>query len=174
VLAGGHGVTKRTREQELGDFGEDRALELLKRRFDEVEKMPRNFPFFDLMAKQGARRLLIPVRTRNKFTAKGNLKKNNYNLYTKNGHFASASKVATFFGAEIVWVAVTVDTMTKRFWAYMGDVDPSKPPLPTYIPMHPDHDVPKHDCLAGDVPHEAISASWSNIEKTVSANEVQP
>jgi hypothetical protein len=55
-----------------------------------IEKMPRNFPFFDLMAKQGARRLLIPVRTRNKFTAKGVVKKNNYNLYTKKGHFDSA------------------------------------------------------------------------------------
>jgi hypothetical protein len=170
-----NGVTKRTREQELGDFGEESALRLLKHRFDEIEKMPRNFPFFDLMAKRGTRRVLITVRTRNKFTAKGKLKKSDYNLYTKPGHFDSASKVATFFGAEIVWVAVTVDTYTKTktFCAYTGDVDRSKPPLPDYIPMHPD-DVPKHECLARDKFDEAISESWSNIEKTVSGNEVQP
>jgi hypothetical protein len=172
---GERGVTK-TRKQELGNFGEDKALELLKRRFDDIDKMPPNFPFFDLMAKQGTRRLLISVRTRNKFTDKGKLKKNNYNLYTKKGHFDSASKVAIFFGAEIVWVAVTVDTKseTKTFSAYMGDVDASKPPLPEYIPMHPDRDVRKHDCLAEDVPDEAISPSWSNIKQTVSGNENQP
>jgi hypothetical protein len=172
-------VTRRktkTRKQELGDFGEDRALQkLLEKKFDKIEKMPRNFPFFDLMAKQGTRRFLIPVRTRNKFTAKGKLKKNNYNLYTKEGHFESASKIATFFGAEIVWVAVTIDTMTKTFCAYTGDVDLFKPkrPLPNYIPMRPG-DVPKHDCLARDVFDEEISESWSNIEETVSANEDTP
>jgi hypothetical protein len=163
-----------TREQELGDFGEDRALQLLKRRFDEIEKMPRNFPFFDLMAKRGADRRLITIRTRNKFTARRTLKNDNYKLYEKKGHFASASKIATFFEAEIVWVAVTVDTMstTKTFCAYMGDV--SKLRSPKSIPMDPTRDVPQHDCLARDVPDGAISASWSNIEETVSANEDQP
>ena len=78
---------------------------------------------------------------------------------------------ATFFGAEIVWVAVTVDTKTKTFCAYTGDVDTSKPPLPKYIPMHPNRDVCKHDCLARDVFDEEISASWSKIEQTVRGNK---
>jgi hypothetical protein len=171
--------SEKTREQKLGDFGEDKALQLLKHRFNDIEKMPPNFPFFDLMAKRGSRRLLISVRTRNKFTAigalkDGALKDDNYNLYTKKGHYESASKIATFFGAKIVWVAVTVDTTTKTFCAYTGDVDVSRPPLPTYIPMHPDRHVPYHDCLARDVFDEAISSSWRNIKQTVSANENQP
>jgi len=162
------------RKQALADFGEDRAYRLLKHRFNEIERMPRNFPFFDLMARQGTRTLLISVKTRSKFDASGSLKDDNYNLYTNKGHFASVSKIATFFGAKIVWVAVTVDTKTKTFCDYWGDVDPSKPPLPGYIPMHPTRHVPDHDCLASNWPDEAISDLWSNIKETVSGNEDQP
>lgn len=155
------GIAKQTRQQALGDYGEDRARELLLGRgFDPVEKMPRNFPFFDLMAKQGARRLLFSVRTRNKFTASGALKKDNYNLYTKPGHYEAAAKIAKFFRAKLCWVAVTVDTRTKTFCAYTGDV--AKLPSPKCIPMHPTKHVPHHDCLATDVLDATIVKSWSN------------
>ncbi len=156
---------RRTREQELGDFGEDKALQLLSAKDINVEKMPKNFPFFDLMAKHGARRLLIPVRTRNRFTDKGILKRDNYKLYEKHGHYESASKIETFFGAEIYWVAVTVDTTAKTYSAYMGDV--SKLRSPKHIPMHPTRDLPNHDCLASGVFDGAILASWNNIAGTV-------
>jgi hypothetical protein len=156
------GASKKTREQELGDYGEDRARELLLARgFDPVEKMPKNFPFFDLMAKRGARRFLFSVRTRNKSTASGAVKKDNYNLYTKHGHFEAATKIAKFFAAKLCWVAVTVDTRTKTFSAYTGDV--SKLPSPKYIPMHPTKHVPHHDWLATSVPDKTILKSWSNI-----------
>jgi hypothetical protein len=156
------GVKKRTRRQELGDYGEDRARELLLARgFDPVEKMPKNFPFFDLMAKQDARRLLFSVRTRNKYTASGALKKDNYNLYTKPGHYQAAAKIAKFFRGKLCWVAVTVDTRTKTFCAYTGDV--AKLPSQKYIPMHPTKHVPHHDCLVTDVPDKTILKSWSNI-----------
>jgi len=42
----------KTRTQKLGDFGEDKALQLLKPRYDEIEKMPPGTPFFDLRARQ--------------------------------------------------------------------------------------------------------------------------
>jgi hypothetical protein len=153
------------RKQDLACFGEDRAFQLLskKKGFD-VEKMPKNFPFFDLMAKQGDRSLLVPVKTRSKHTAKGTIKTDSYNLYTKPGHFESAMKIARFFGAQIAWVAVTVDTKTKTYSAYTGEV--SNLPSPRYIPMHPTLDVPKHDCLANDVPDGTISESWSNRVET--------
>jgi hypothetical protein len=154
-----------TREQELADFGEERARELLSGKGFEVKKMPKNFPFFDLMAKRGSRRLLIPVKTRNKFTKTGKLKKNSYNLYTKPGHHEAAKKIADFFGAEIAWFAVTVDSKAKTFSACMGDV--ARLPSPKRIPMHPTRDVPKHERLATDVPDAAISESWSNIVGTV-------
>jgi hypothetical protein len=44
------------------------------------------------MVKHGRRSLLIAVKTRNKFTAKGNLKTDNYNLYTKKGHIESVEQ----------------------------------------------------------------------------------
>jgi hypothetical protein len=154
----------KTRKQQLGDYGECRALHLLSEN-GLVEKMPRNFPFFDLMSKQGTRRLLIAVRTRNKFTAKGTLKKDHYNLYTKTGHFESATKIANFFRAKIKWIAVTVDTKEKTFSVCMGDV--SKLRSPKYIPMHPTRHVPGYNHLTTDQPDPAISQSWSNIAGTV-------
>jgi hypothetical protein len=170
---------KQTRKQELGDYGEDRARELLLRKgFDLVEKMPKKFPFFDLMVKRGARRLLISVRTRNKFRADGALKTDNYNLYTKRGHFEAAEKIAKFFGAKIHWVAVTVDTKAKTFSAYTGNV--SELPSPNYIPMHPTKHVPEHDCLATDVPDKTILRTWNNIvvrsraRKSAKANSQVP
>ena len=148
------------RQKELGDFGEDRAAQLLSARGFAVEKMPKNFPFFDLMAKQGARRLLVPVKTRSKHTAKGKLKKDPFNLYTKQGHFESAKKIANFFGAELMWVAVTVDISAKTYCAYAGDV--FKLPSPKRI-LHPTRDVPGHERLAIDVHDEVILESWSNV-----------
>jgi len=147
---------KNERRQALADFGEDRAFRLLKHRFDVIEKMPPNFPFFDLMARQGTRTFLIPVKTRTKFKPNGDLRTADYNLYWKEDHFPSVSKIAT-----------------KTFCAYMGDVT-SNPPLPRYIPMHPTRHVPDHDCLASNWPDEAISLSWRKITETVSANEDQP
>ncbi len=42
--------TRRRREDELADFGETRTCQLLRRAGFKVERMPPNFPFFDLMA----------------------------------------------------------------------------------------------------------------------------
>jgi Holliday junction resolvase-like predicted endonuclease len=157
----------RRREKALGDYGEARALQALSACGFEVEKMPRNFPFFDLMARRGTTRLLVSVRTRNKFTSRGALKHDNYNLYTKAGHFESAAKIAKFFDAKIQWVAVTVDTRAKTCSVYTGDVD--QLPSPRYIPMHPTRDRPKHKCLADEIYDDEISESWSNINRTVAA-----
>ena len=53
--------TRAGRTQEIGDYGENRVVELLSQKGFTVEKMPKNFPFFDLMAKQGRRRLLEQI-----------------------------------------------------------------------------------------------------------------
>jgi Holliday junction resolvase len=153
--------TETVRTQRLGEFGETRVLRLLSQKGFTVEKMPKNFPLFDLMAKQGERSLLITVKTRNKFTARGDLKTDNYNLYVKKGHIESIEKIAHFFGAEIAWAAVTVDTEAKVFCACMGDV--RKLRSTKYIPMHPIRDVPGYERLAIDVYDGAILESWSNI-----------
>jgi Holliday junction resolvase-like predicted endonuclease len=107
------------RRRELGDFGEDRALQLLiEKGLEFVEKMPRNFHFFDLMARRDGRNVLFPVKTRSKHTAKGNLKTNGYNH--KEEQIESVKKIASFFNAKVEWIAVTVDTKTKTYSAYNG------------------------------------------------------
>jgi hypothetical protein len=70
-------------KDELADFGEVRACQLLRDEGFVVERMPKNFPFYDLMATRGSCRLLVPVKTRNNTTSRGKIKTNSYNLYTK-------------------------------------------------------------------------------------------
>jgi hypothetical protein len=156
---------EKIRKQELGDFGEDRALELLSNQGFVVEKMPKNFHFFDLMAKRDGRHLLVPVKTRNKLKANGEVKIDKYNLYTKLGHLESVEKIANFFNAEIHWVAVTVDPRDKTYSACMGDASeiPATKKGYKYIPMHPTRDVPQHTRLVIDEHDDAIKESWINI-----------
>jgi hypothetical protein len=97
--------SKRERDQ-LADFGEVRACQLLRKEGFVVERMPKNFHFFDLMATRDSCRLLIPVKTRNNTTSKGKTKTDPYK-YTKPGHHEAATKIADFGGAKIFWVAVT-------------------------------------------------------------------
>jgi Holliday junction resolvase-like predicted endonuclease len=121
--------TTRRRERELADFGEIRACELLRQKGFKVERMPPNFPFFDLMATRGSCRLLVPVKTRN--------------------------KIADFAQAKIFWVAVTVDAKAKIFLAYTGDV--TALPSCKSIPMHPSRHVCNYKCLIKDRHDDEIS-----------------
>jgi hypothetical protein len=159
-------INRASLRRELAEFGETRACQLLRKEGFAVEKMPRNFHFFDLMATRNSCRLLVPVKTRNNTTSKGKLKTDPYNLYTKPGHHEAAKKIADFARAEIFWVAVTVDAKAKTFSAYMGDV--AKLPSAKCIPMHPKHDVPRHECLTNNQPDNEISEAWSNVAGTVS------
>ena len=159
-------INRASLRRELAEFGETRACQLLRKEGSAVERMPRNFHFFDLMATRNSCRLLVPVKTRNNTTSMGKLKTDPYNLYTKPGHHEAATKIAAFAGAKIFWVAVTVDAKAKIFSAYMGDV--AKLPSPKCIPMHPCRDVPNHKCLTKNQPDNEISEAWSNVVGTVS------
>src|SRR5262245_24968745 len=143
-------MSREKEQDELAAFGEVRACQLLRKEGFVVERMPKNFPFFDLTAERGSCRLLVSVKTRNNTTSKGEIKKNTYNLYTKRGHYEAAKKIAEFAGAKIFWVAVTVDTKAKTFSAYMGDV--AKLRSAKCIPMHPERDVPNHKYLTKNQP----------------------
>jgi hypothetical protein len=157
-----------TRKDALAEFGETRACQLFRQKGFTVDRMPKNFPFFDLMATRGSCRLLVPVKTRNKTTSKGTPKLNAYSLYEKPGHYAAAKKIADFAGAKIFWVTVAVDAKAKTFSAYMGDV--AKLSSPKRIPMHPKRHVPNHKSLVIDQPHDGICKAWSNVEGTVPRN----
>jgi hypothetical protein len=155
-----------SRKDQVAEFGETRACQLLRKEGFAVDRMPKNFPFFDLMVTRGSCRLLVPVKTRINTTSKGKLKTDPYNLYTKPGHHEAAKKIAAFAGAKIFWITVTVDAKAKTFSAYMGDI--AKLPSATCIPMHPKRDVPNHKCLTNNQPDNEISEAWSNVVGTVS------
>jgi hypothetical protein len=159
-------TSKRERQNELAEFGEVRAYRLLRQNAFSVDRMPKNFPLFDLMARRGSCRVLVPVKTRNNTTAKGRIKTNAYNLYTKPSHYEAAKKIADFAGAKIFWVAVTVDVKAKTFSAYIGDV--AKLPSKKYIPMHPTRNLRNYRCLTKNQRDEEILAAWSNVMETVS------
>jgi Holliday junction resolvase-like predicted endonuclease len=158
--------TTRRRERELADFGEIRACQLLRQKGFTVERMPPNFPFFDLMATRGSCRLLVPVKTRNNTRATGKPKTDSYKLYDKPGHYDAAQKIAHFARAKIFWVAVTVDAKTKMFSAYTGDVAELR--SWKSIPMHPNRDVPNYSFLTKDRHDDGISKTWTNVVGTVS------
>src|SRR5262245_26632406 len=159
-------TSNRERTNQLADFGEVRASRLLQQKGFQVERMPKNFPFFDLMAKRNSCRLLVPVKTRNNTTSKNKTKTNDYSLYRKPGHYEAAKKIADFAGAKIFWVTVTVDAKAKTFSAYIGDV--VKLASPKCIPMHPNRHVPDYECLTKDQPDDEILEAWSNVVGTVS------
>jgi hypothetical protein len=159
-------MSRKKEKDELAAFGEVRACRLLRQRHFKVDRTPKNFPFFNLMATRGLCRLLVPVKTRNNTTSRGKLKTNSYDLYTKPGHHEAATKIAAFAGAKIFWIAVTVDAKAKTFSAYMGDV--AKLRSPKCIPMHPTRDMPNHKCLTKNQPDNEISETWSNVVGTVS------
>jgi hypothetical protein len=155
-----------SRKDQLAEFGETRACHLLRNEGFVVERMPRNFHFFDLMATRASCRLLVAVKTRINTTSKGKIKKNAYNLYIKPGHHEAAKKIANFARARIWWIAVTVDAKAKTFSGYMGDV--TSLASATRIPMHPERDLHKHKCLTKNQPDNEILATWSNVVGTVS------
>ena len=166
ALKGRRMTSNRERQNQLAEFGEVRACRLLRQKRFSVDRMPKNFPFFDLMVKRGSCRLLVPVKTRNNTTSEGKTKTNDYRLYDKPGHYEAAKKIADFVGAKIFWVAVTVDAKAKTFSAYMGDV--AKLSSPSRIPMHPARHVPKYKCLTKNQFDDEISEAWSNVRETVS------
>jgi Holliday junction resolvase-like predicted endonuclease len=147
--------TTRRRERELADFGEIRACELLRQKGFKVERMPPNFPFFDLMATRGSCRLLVPVKTRNNTRSTGKPKTDAYRLYNNPRHYEAAKKIADFAQAKIFWVAVTVDAKAKIFLAYTGDV--AALPSCKSIPMHPSRHVCNYKCLIKDRHDDEIS-----------------
>jgi hypothetical protein len=159
-------TSKRERENQLADFGEIRACRLLQQKGFKVERMPKNFPFFDLMATRNSCRLLVPVKTRNITTSKEKPKTDSYKLYDKRGHHEAAKKIADFAGAKIFWVTVTVDSKAKTFSAYIGDVAVLS--SPKRIPMHPIRHVCGYKCLTKDEPDDEILTAWSNVVGTVS------
>jgi hypothetical protein len=110
------------RKRALGDWGEKKAVDLLKRagfrNVRDVNTENFNHPFGDIYAERDGERYLIGVKTRNKYQVSG-LINPTYNV-RKRG--ADVNAVARQYNAALAWVAIAVVPEEQRFSAYFGTI----------------------------------------------------
>jgi hypothetical protein len=162
-------VRKQTRERvqrkrALGDWGEKKALDLLKRAgFRNVRDMnaeSSNHPFGDICAERDGPRYLIGVKTRNKYQTSG-LINPTYNV-RKRG--ADVKAIAQKYNATLAWVAIAVVPEEQRFSAYFGTIAQIEDAGERFsIPMRPEQ-TKRYERLSCPLEEfdESIRSEWSN------------
>jgi hypothetical protein len=146
----------------LGDWGEKRAIDLLKRAgFQNVRDMnaeSSNHPFGDICAERGAARYLIGVKTRNKYQVSGLLNPT-YNV-RKRG--VDVEAIARRHNATLAWVAIPVIPEEQSFNAYFGTIAQIEDAGERFsIPMRPDQTA-RYECIALEEIDTSIRTEWSN------------
>jgi hypothetical protein len=117
-------LTETERRKELGDWGEVKALELLRRpgssfkNARDVNQETHNHPFGDIYAERDRRRLLLGVKTRNMYQVSGKLN-GEYNIRKKG---ADVLSIARRYNADLGWVAIQVIPERQTFNAYFGTI----------------------------------------------------
>lgn len=152
------------RKRALGDWGEKKAADLLKRAgFQNVRDMNAesfNHPFGDICAERDGARYLIGVKTRNKYQVSG-LVNPTYNV-RKRG--ADIKSVAEQYNAALAWVAIAVVPEEQRFNAYFGTIAQIEDAGERFsIPMRPEQ-TKRYECLSRPLEEvdELIRREWSN------------
>jgi hypothetical protein len=162
-------VREQTRERvqrlrALGDWGEKKALDLLKKTgFQNVRNMNAemsNHPFSDICAERDGKRYLIGVKTRNKYQVSG-LINPTYNV-RKRG--VDVRAIARRHHAELAWVAISVIPEEQSFCAFFGMIEQIEDAGERFsIPMRPERTA-RYKCLSR-TPEEidsSIRPEWSN------------
>lgn len=158
-------LTESERQKALGDWGEEKALELLKRpgsgfkNARDVNKETHNHPFGDIFAERGRARLLLGVKTRNMYRVSGTLN-GEYNIRKKG---ADVLSIARRYKADLGWVAIQVIPEQQTFNAYFGtiaEIDKSKERFS--IPMRPDKTAGYVRLGQEDEFNSSIRPEWSN------------
>jgi hypothetical protein len=152
------------RKRALGDWGEKKAVGLLKRAgFRNVRDMNAetvNNPFGDIYAERDGARYLIGVKTRNKYQVSG-LINPTYNV-RKRG--ADVKAVAQLYNAILAWVAVAVVPEEQRFSAYFGTIAQIEDAGERFsIPMRTEQ-TKRYECLSRPLEEvdKLIRSEWSN------------
>jgi hypothetical protein len=157
-------LTENERRKALGDWGEKKALALLKRsgfkNVRDVNAETANHPFGDIYAELGSDRFVIGVKTRNMYQASGPLNAS-YNVRKKG--FA-IWKIGEQYDADLAWVAIQVIPELQTFNAYYGTINQIQEYAERFsIPMKPG-EIREHDykCLAENASDPSIRPEWSN------------
>jgi len=152
------------RKRALGDWGEQKAVCLLKRAgFQNVRDMNAesfNHPFGDIYAERNGARYLIGVKTRNKYQVSG-LVNPTYNV-RKRG--ADVKTIAQQYNAALAWVAIAVVPEEQRFSAYFGTIAQIDHAGERFsIPMRSEQ-TKGYECLSKPTEEcdQSIRAEWSN------------
>ena len=154
----------RGRERALGDWGEKKAVDLLKRAgFSVVKELNTDFPnhpFGDIYAERNGKCYVIGVKTRNKYQANG-LINPTYNV-RKRG--IDVGIVARRHNADLAWVAIPVVPEEQSFSAYFGTIEQIDAAGERFsIPMRPEKTV-QYERLSRPLEEfdESIRPEWSN------------
>jgi hypothetical protein len=152
------------RKRALGDWGEKKAVGLLKRAgFRNVRDMNAesfNHPFGDIYAERDAALYLIGVKTRNKYQVSG-LINPTYNI-RKRG--ADVESIARRHRAVLAWIAIPVVPEEQLFSAYFGTIAQIQEAGERFsIPMRPEQTL-RYECLSRPVEEfdSSIRPEWSN------------
>jgi hypothetical protein len=158
-------MTETERRKALGDWGEAKALELMKRSGSsfanarDVNAQTHNHPFGDIYAERGSARFLIGVKTRCMYQKSGDLNPT-YNV-RKKGHDVAA--VARPYKADLGWVAIQVVPEIQTFNAYFGTIAQIEDRGERFsIPMQPQR-TPRYIRLGQENEFDpSIRLEWSN------------
>lgn len=146
----------------LGEWGENKAIELLKRAgFQNVRDMnaeSSNHPFGDICAERDGTRYLIGVKTRNKYQVSG-LINPTYNVRKRGVDVAG---IARRHNAILAWIAIPVIPEERSFSAYFGTIAQIEDRGERFsIPMKPDQ-IARYECIADEEVNSSIRREWSN------------
>jgi Holliday junction resolvase len=158
-------MKKVVRIKALGDWGEEKALSLLKGAgFHAVRDLnfgKANHPFADFYAERGSQRFIIGVKTRNRLTAAGKLNAA-YNVRKKG---KDLSGLAAAYNAVPAWIAIQVDVEKMTCSAFFGPLAQLTVRSERYsIPMTPQATA-HYECLVRDDHDLTIRPEWTNLTR---------
>ena len=158
-------LTDNERRKALGDWGEQKALELLNRggsgfsKIRDINAESANHPFGDIYAERGKVRFVIGVKARNRYQASGPLNPT-YNV-RKKGYDIDA--IARRYDAVLAWIAIQTIPELQTFNAYFGTINQIQEAKERFsIPMRP-RETSRYERLGAENEFApTLSAEWSN------------
>ena len=151
------------RRKSLGELGELIAVKVLvDDSFDRIANLNDsavNYPFADLIAEKGGKRLVISVKARNKFQRDGSL---NASYKLGSNAYAHAVAAEVEFAATACWMAIQFDE--KTFSVYMGELQELG--HKKAIPLRRCEDGRIGRCLAKDLRHYFDFGYFGNTKQT--------
>lgn len=150
------------RSKALGNWGEQKALMLLKRAgFELVRDLNTemaNHPFADAFAARDPEKYIVGVRTRNKYTAAGPLN-SPYNVCTKG---VDLSWLESRYDARLACLALQVDVEAQLFSAFFATLaQVNELGIRYSIPMTAKATA-RYECLARNEHDPSIRPEWTN------------